>query len=778
MNPEKDEPKSEKSMMSEAPRIVRLLSDLFTNRQRSPLVRLGAIAVAALVLLYPFWVKSHRAPRKTGDRVVNQMGTATTMLPDDDTGKTSKETAERPAHPAGKATHDAAGAPAPESDSMQGSATQPAVSGPLFTAFTQIKGVPQIVIDDPAGTTWIGTTREVIEARQGKLEQAISRLNPQVYESLFNMELPVLSAFTLDSRGRLWVGSKTGSLLIYDNHDWRVLWEPHDPMKTAITAIKPLSGSVYVGGTGLWRWAEDTGTLSRVVAFKDVQVQSLEQAESSMVLAGEHSVWGLTPQGWVQRYAGDASRETIATVQMSSQGYLLIGSNLGLHLLAPGQAAPQHLLQKIDVRRIAADREGNIWIGTADAGLLLFRDGGWYQLQQVALPLREILYLAVDQQDRLWAGGVAGELLYAPRRSVIQAMLAHPYTPPVVDLSAPILYKTACRAATQELRSGERSGDIALVSIEGTPTVFFRGRQICPDGLGSLRPDGKFFRLVGDSFVSGEGVQAKKLNVPYDKADPNRPKYRSLLYDSKDRLWLGHSLGLAVAINGTWNNYDENPDFKGVPVESLSEDATGTVWAGAAPVYPTPKAGEPPAVQSYLPCLFLFHGDEVAKLSAKDGLPGWYVSDLLPLKNGSMAVATNRGTALVSEKGITRLAPVSTASQLPVVSLSQDTTGRIWQSHSLYSGGVSWVENGELGVSSDHVKLFSDRLIGIYHDAKGRVWIEASNGEIGIYDRSVFDAPLVAAAPSAAAGTDPVAAAPADSPAARPAAEPDADEDE
>ncbi len=713
------------SMMSEAPGIFRF----FVNRDRPLLLRVGVAAAVLFILIYPMWARRNHTPRRPGQGVVvAPTARPEGILPQDELNQTPPpEASPKPADDR------AAGEPAPAEAS-------------LFVPFPQpIRGMVGIVADDADGSTWIGTTREIVELREGKLSSAVVRLDPQSYEGLFNFELPVLSAFTIDEHGRIWVGSKEGSLLLYENHDWRLLWEPHDPMRTAITAIKPLSGSVYVAGTGLWRWAEASGSLSRVTAFKDTQIYGLEQAGTSLVLTADTGVWVLGSQGWEQRYAIQPGRETVTAVQMSSTGELLVGSSAGLSHIAAGPSGQQALLEGVQVLRLLPDASGNLWVPTTDRGLLLLHNAKWFQLlPEHGLPVKDLSYVAVDRHNRLWIGGVAGQLFVAKRDDVIAAMAEHPFTPPVIDRNAPLLYNTACRAAAKELKLGETSGEISYVSVEGLPAVYFRGRQVCPEGMTYLRKDGVYVRLVKDEVIRGTGINPEKIRLPWDQsptATEKPPKINALFLDSKDRIWVAHSRGVLMSHDGSWEDFQKEKALRDNPAEVVSEDAKGIVWIGTAPVYPTPKPGEGPGQQDFIPCVFLFHDDKWASLSGKNDLPGWFVNDFLPLPDGKMLVSMNRGVAEVSAEGVKRQAEKSRWTQIHVVNMSRDADGRIWRAHSLFYPGISWAVGDDILLTKGRLKLFSENITKVAHDGAGRLWLESANGEIAIYKPSFFDNP-------------------------------------
>lgn len=107
------------------------------------------------------------------------------------------------------------------------------------------------------------------------------------------------------------------------------------------------------------------------------------------------------------------------------------------------------------------------------------------------------------------------------------------------------------------------------------------------------------------------------------------------------------------------------------------------------------------------------------------------------LADGRVAVATNAGLTLLRSpenmESFDRYNPGLPSNYIQ--SITQDDDGRLWFTHAYWGEGVSWQAGLIFRNRNTRDGLFADRLMAVAHDAQQRVWLQASDGRVAIYER-------------------------------------------
>ena len=749
----------------------------FFNPEKPLVLRLGLALLLAAVVIYPSFVKKRNTGngvRQTTIKMEDASQTSSGMLGGEDPKAplpspepeqalaSNSPSKDEPSSPETKAEDSKATAENSESPTEpveEESEIERTESSQLFKRIKGIKGKvlwitgpQQQSPSSPASQTnksvWVGTSKSLIEFREGSLSNRHNRLDPKSYESLFNLDMPEFTAFEQDKQGRIFVGTKDGQLMIYRNSDWKILWEARDPVANPITGIAAIGNSIYVSSIGVLKWTETTGAISRITAFKNAPISFLSRdSQDGLTLISKAEdetagAWRLMDETWEHVLAPEDNRNPISFLTTGSKEILYYATERGLLQGSPEQAVPDSVLPDVKLSTLFVEPNGRIW-GTSEAeGLLVYDNKQWFKISPNSdLPYSDATTLFVDSSNQLWLGGVK-QLYTASVESVLKEAKANPYSPKIYDPNAPLIYPTACRAASTELKPGEASGEVALEMIDDTPTVFFRGSQVCPDGFGSRRADGSIAIIRNhELLVSIKGAEGKRNSKKIEDRDRQQPKIFSLYLDSRGTAWVGLDGKIMSFTERRADTIDEEGSPNNGPVDTISEDSGGRLWFGTAPVYPQPTEtqGQTKAKQEFIPCLYLLHEDKWASISGKEGLPGWFVNDLLPMADGSMAVAMNRGTVAVSPSGVKVIAPKMEKSLLSVAHLSLDEKGRIWRAHSFAHPGLTWIDGESVHSTVGRKALFEERVGKIAHDGRGRAWIQAANGSLGIYTSQALE---------------------------------------
>jgi signal transduction histidine kinase/DNA-binding response OmpR family regulator/ligand-binding sensor domain-containing protein len=300
---------------------------------------------------------------------------------------------------------------------------------------------------DRRGDFWIGLDRQVLwvsAANRRAGRELMAHPQPLAY--------PQLQALLLDSFGRLWVGT------IYGLYVWEAgaVTGTAPPLRASPTLLLPTDGELgSINSERIHQLFEDrtqvmwlcasAGGLNKVNLRQKPFGQLRRQRAGQAALASNYinalykeeatnTLWLGTRNG-VQAY--DLSRQVyrsylsqdkmlgrssidVSALFKARNGTLWIGTrNLGLVSLA--RTAGRETLTPYDplvggtrrlhdasIERIAEDRAGNLWVATLNMGLLQFSPQGQllhaYQLETSSLPSNRFTYLLYDpRRDVLWA---------------------------------------------------------------------------------------------------------------------------------------------------------------------------------------------------------------------------------------------------------------------------------------------------------------------------------------------------------------------------------------
>jgi len=244
--------------------------------------------------------------------------------------------------------------------------------------------------------------------------------------------------------GRLWVGSSTGGLILFDPAAGKVLPLPAAVQRggSAVTGLLLLpDGNVLVGTPhGIDRlvtgatpqlqrvWAEPDGAREWVRAFTRCPDGGVYAIAADQILA-------LDKAGHTARVLA-TNEQPIDALYCGPHGHLLLGDAHGLDSVDRKSGTIASVWRGANgantgVRAVTGDHAGNIWLALSDHSLLRLNDNG--SMTQVkpapigitgGLPDSGIETLFVDRTGLLWAGtSTAGAVWTRPAGSPIQAVL-------------------------------------------------------------------------------------------------------------------------------------------------------------------------------------------------------------------------------------------------------------------------------------------------------------------------------------------------------------------
>jgi signal transduction histidine kinase/ligand-binding sensor domain-containing protein len=266
---------------------------------------------------------------------------------------------------------------------------------------------------------------------------------------------------------------------------------------------------------------------------------------------------------------------------------------------------------------------------------------------------------------------------------------------------------------------------------------FFDGRVFAiaqtPDGYLWVGTETGLFRFDGVRLVRWQSRNHERL--------PNA-SITKLLVTRDGRLWIGTSVGLASVKDGRLVTYSE---LAGHVIDSLVEDAGGTVWVGTLTIPNARLCAIRGTVQCSAPdarlgtaVLSLLEDHGTLWIGATTGLWRWApgepthydtatlsVSDVIRANDGSLLLATRGGVKqLVGEKlDAYRIKGIG---QFDANKVLLDRDGTLWIGAA--RRGLLHVRQGEADAFTPSDGLSGDLVNVLFEDREGNIWVGTDEG--------------------------------------------------
>jgi len=277
--------------------------------------------------------------------------------------------------------------------------------------------------------------------------------------------------------------------------------------------------------------------------------------------------------------------EELRRMAVDSKGHLWVATSVGLHELQPSGAwrvFGRGSLPSSYVTALTVDAQDRVWVGTTSGGVAMYDGGRWRTLEG---PLRgptdsfsDITALAVDREGTLW---LTGPLFDLWRRTADDQWSA---VPEVTLLP---------RDFAIDDQGALWSGGLGLSRIgrDGGQEDFPSGGTGNASGLWEAlaAPEGGAWFVDGPSlsllFRSEDG--AWRREEPFPEEDNggvfSRDRLDGLAYDARGRLWVGSTYGAAYrALDGTWQRVGKDDGQLREPVNDIAAATDGAMWFATA----------------------------------------------------------------------------------------------------------------------------------------------------------------------------------------------------
>ena len=286
------------------------------------------------------------------------------------------------------------------------------------------------------------------------------------------------------------------------------------------------------------------------------------------------------------------------------------------------------------------DTEGNIWVGTKEAGLVRIRRRLFREYTATAgIPGNVAQSVCEDAQNTLWVGTATGGLAY---------------------------------------QAGDR---FIPVSLTPNPDPLIESVTVCPDAtngiwIGTL--EGRIFRYANGKVhpVNTDVTWSFPLERLRDHVA------NAMMEDRQGRVWFCNGSGAFYFQNGVFSAFDRSRGFvDNIGVRAIAEGPPGTLWFGTEPgdvwqlvdnrltKFSPPKTWPNARVAALLPdtdnsvwigtlgdgLLHLKNGN-FTRVTAQDGLPDNSITELLEDNEGNLWGGTYKGIFRVAKEDLARLA--------------------------------------------------------------------------------------------------------------------------
>ena len=364
--------------------------------------------------------------------------------------------------------------------------------------------------------------------------------------------------------GTLWVGTLDG---LFSWHAGQLINYPEFAAKPVFALLEDHDGAVWAGGTaGLCairgksvECSAIDGPLSQGLYYSN---QSRGGIVYSLYEDGERHLWVGTESGLWKWVPGPPRRYT-SQILRAQQG--LVAGDGGKGLVAISGAADRILLQTarngmeaytipgvpqlFGAESLLRDREGALWIGTMQRGLMRVHDGSFsWPEEKSRLSGDFISSLLEDREGIIWAGTTNG--LDRFRKAAVSTISANE------GLSTPV----GCVLAA-------RDGSLWMGSYGGLNRLHGKQLTIYRATAPPVRPSGSVDKLQAASGL-GEVTQVTDPELLGNAID-------SLFEDPRGRIWVGTDHGTAWFENGRFHRVKGVPDTIWI---AMFADAREGVW--------------------------------------------------------------------------------------------------------------------------------------------------------------------------------------------------------
>ena len=447
---------------------------------------------------------------------------------------------------------------------------------PLGDYFTQIwnthDGLPHngvnALMQTPDGYLWIATW------------EGLARFNGRtfkVYDRGSEADLPdsAVKALAVNSTGHLLVAGARGGVSERKNRRWFA--QPSAP--TMVLDI------LYdrENNEGIWLALEGKGLIYRdrkaekdLQIMSDVRVYQIAQDHHNIIWAATNKgLFSIKEKNLVKHYDQSTGLPNTPSysVVINHKKQLIVGTEQGAYILNNDHfALLNEKLKREVITSLLEDSRNDLWLGTSNHGLYRLSNYGLEKLDDnKGLPNNRISSLYEDKEKSIWVGTSSGlfRLREAPFITLTSTQgLAGDYIRSVMSHSDGSLWVGSSKGLNKIVQ--RRIFTIHSPDLTNPVSVL------------SLAENNQGETLVGSYNQGVFKVKNSQLVPLFDNKNglPSN-EVRSILYDSKDNLWIGTASGLVkISPSGEKSFFGKATGLPDSFIMALAEDKQGRIWIG------------------------------------------------------------------------------------------------------------------------------------------------------------------------------------------------------
>jgi ligand-binding sensor domain-containing protein/signal transduction histidine kinase len=464
--------------------------------------------------------------------------------------------------------------------------------------------------------------------------------------------------------GGVWFAVERSTFAYYDVKNG---WSRDQTKPAAMWGITCLAegadGVLWAGGEYLKRQNGLAGATKIVAVQETPAAISLHADPRGRVWIGTaHGLYRLDGSKVARANTDGLNERLVFCISSDLQGNLWLGTQNGVVCLDTNLQRRAVSLPEFEVRALCVDREGAVWMGTTDGGLLRWANGQLDQLRKTdGLCDDRVLSLLQDHEGSLWVGtrnglnqltdvkfplvsesqGVTAKpvLSVSPSQdghlwlATGQGILSfdgwgHPYGG---DLTPPQPYTNYTKRVFQS-----RTGD--LYALEGNHfIVLSQGKPVARLTMTNMP-----VALAEDSrsmlvSVGGGLFRADRQGITPYEFHGQPPEFYwivNLWVDQDDAIWVASANGFARIQHGEYQQWTEKEGLADNNVRWVAPDREGNVWIGTATA------------------LGRLRGGRIVNFRRQDGLPDANISAIIDDELGNLWVDAASGLFRVSKASL------------------------------------------------------------------------------------------------------------------------------
>ena len=574
--------------------------------------------------------------------------------------------------------------------------------GKSFTNFTTAQGLANnnvmSIIEDRIGNLWFGTGGGGVSKYDGK-----SFNNFTTTHGLANNNVLCI---TEDKTGNIWFGTDGGGVSKYDGRSFTNFTTAQGLASNNVWSIKAdRTGNIWFGtdGGGVSKYEGRSFTnFTTAQGLANNSILSITEDKSG-------NLWFGTYGGGASKYDGRSftnfttaqglANNNVWSITVDKSGNLWFGTYGGGVSKYDGRSFTNFTtaqgLANNNVWSITEDKSGNLWFGTDGGGASKYEGESFTNFTIVqGLANNNVWSILEDKTGNLWFGTDGGGLSKYDGKSLTnfttaQGLANNTVWSIIEDKSGNLWFGTDGGGVSKY--DGKSFTNFTTAQGLANNTI----RSIKEDKSGNL-----WFGTDGDGVSKYDGKSFTNFTTTQGLANNN---VWSITEDKSGNLWFGTYGGGVSKYDGkSFTNITTAQGLANNNVWSITEDKSGNLWFGTdegLSILDAEMLNNKIAENNDNPGSFLYKrkgsiSDKIFKnYRIGDGLPDNFVTQVMQMPNGKIAVGTNLGITLfnVSEdySKLTDIEIFNSNTGYPVKDLNVGQNGLY-----LDSKGIIWAATG------------------------------------------------------------------------------------